>query len=91
MSARKLHYYFEAHTICVLTNQLLNDIFGNRDSSSWISKRVMELSEYVVDFEKRSAVKSQIMADFVAEWMEPNSRNEGIIPESPWLISYNKA
>jgi hypothetical protein len=51
----------------------------------------MELSEYVVDFEKRSAVKSQIMADFVAEWMEPNSRNEGIIPESPWLISYNKA
>jgi hypothetical protein len=29
MSARKLRHYFQAHTIKVLTNQLLNDIFGN--------------------------------------------------------------
>jgi hypothetical protein len=27
MSARKLRHYFEAHTIKVLTNQTLNDIF----------------------------------------------------------------
>jgi hypothetical protein len=33
VSAGKLHHYFEAHTIKVLTNQLMNDIFGNRDSS----------------------------------------------------------
>jgi hypothetical protein len=33
MSARKLRHYFEAHIIEVLTNQLLNDIFSNRDSS----------------------------------------------------------
>jgi hypothetical protein len=45
MSARKLHHYFEAHTIKVLTNQPLNNIFGNRDSSGKISKWVMELSE----------------------------------------------
>jgi hypothetical protein len=35
---------------------------------------------------KRSAIKSQIMADFVAERTEPGSHNKGIIPESPWLI-----
>jgi diketogulonate reductase-like aldo/keto reductase len=51
-SARKLHHYFKAHTIKVLANQPLNDIFGNRASSSRISKWMMELSEYVVDFEK---------------------------------------
>jgi hypothetical protein len=45
----------------------------------------------VVDFKKRSAIKSQIMADFVADWMEPNSRNDGIIPESPWLVSYDES
>jgi hypothetical protein len=33
MSARKLRYYFQAHAIKVLTNQPLNDIFGNRDIS----------------------------------------------------------
>jgi hypothetical protein len=57
MSARKLQHYFEAHTIKVLTNQLLHDILGNRDSSSRISTWAMELSEYVVDFEKRSEIK----------------------------------
>jgi hypothetical protein len=43
MSARKLRHYFEAHTIKVLTNQPLNDIFGNRDSSGRISKWAIEL------------------------------------------------
>jgi hypothetical protein len=38
MSARKLRHYFEVHTIKVLSSQLLNNIFGNRDSSKRISK-----------------------------------------------------
>jgi hypothetical protein len=59
MSARKLHHYFEAHTIKVL--------FSNRDNSDRISKWAMELLKNVVDFKKRSAIKSQILADFVAE------------------------
>jgi predicted regulator of amino acid metabolism with ACT domain len=67
MSAQKLRHYFKVHTIKVLTNQPLNDIFGNRDNSRRISKWAMELSEHVVNFEKHSAIKSQILADFVAE------------------------
>jgi hypothetical protein len=58
MSFRKLRHYFEAHTIKVLTNQSLNDVFSNRDSSGRVSKWGMELSECVVDFEKRSVIKS---------------------------------
>jgi uncharacterized membrane protein YwzB len=38
MSSQKLRHYFEAHTIKVLTNQPLNNIFSNRDSSRRISK-----------------------------------------------------
>jgi hypothetical protein len=67
-------------------NQLINDIFGNRDSSGRVSKWAMELLEYIVDFEKRSAIKSHIVANFVAEWTEPGSLTEGIVPESLWLI-----
>jgi hypothetical protein len=58
MSTNKLRHYFEAHTINVLTNQPLNDIFSNRDSSGRNSKWAMELSKYLVDFEKCSAIKS---------------------------------
>jgi hypothetical protein len=37
----------------------------------------MELSELVIDFEKRSAIRSQVIADFIADWMEPSSYTEG--------------
>jgi hypothetical protein len=70
----------------VLTNQPLNDKFGNRDSSGRISKWAMELSEYVVDFKKRSAIKSHVLANFIAEWLESGPPTDGIVPEAPWLV-----
>jgi hypothetical protein len=32
----------------------------------------MELSEHVVDFEKRSAIKSQVLSNFIAILMSPS-------------------
>jgi hypothetical protein len=80
ISACMLRHYFKAHTIKVLTNQPLNGIFGNRDSSGRINKWAMELSEHVADFEKHSAIKSQILAKFVVEWTEPGSTILGVVP-----------
>jgi hypothetical protein len=87
MSACKLQHYFKAHTIKVLTSQPLNGIFDNRDTFGRISKWAMELLEHVVDFEKCIAIKSQILANFVVEWMEPGFTVEGPVPEAAWLIS----
>jgi hypothetical protein len=86
MSACKLWHYFEAHTIRIPTNQPLNDIFENRDRFRRISKWAMELSEHVVDFEKCSTIMSQILADFMTEWMESGFATGGAVPESPWLV-----
>jgi hypothetical protein len=51
----------------------------------------MELLEYVIDFKKCSAIKSQVLADFVAEWMEPGSMIEGEVPKTPWVAYCNGA
>jgi hypothetical protein len=91
MSARKLQHYFEAHRVRVLTNQPLNDICGNRDSSSRIGKWAMELSEHVIDFEKRNAIKSQVLADFIADWMEPSSYTKGTVIDTPWQVYCDRA
>jgi hypothetical protein len=80
MASRKLRHYFEAHRIKVLTSQSL------RESSGRISKWALELSEHVVDFEKLSAIKSQVLADFVSDWTEPNSFDDGPIPDSIWTL-----
>jgi hypothetical protein len=74
MCSWKLQHYFEAHTIRVLMNQPLHYIFGNSDNSERIRKWATELSEYVINFERRSTIKSQILVDFVVEWMEPQSQ-----------------
>jgi hypothetical protein len=51
----------------------------------------MELLEHVTDFEKCSTIKSQILADFIVEWIELGFAIEGPIPESPWLVYCNGA
>jgi hypothetical protein len=46
----------------------------------------MELSEHMVDFEKRSDIKSQVLADFIADWMEPSSYTEGTVVDMLWQV-----
>jgi hypothetical protein len=72
-------------------NQPLNDIFGNHDSSGRIGKWAMELSEHVIDFEKRSAIKSQVLADFIADWTKPSSYTEGTFVDTPWQVYCDRA
>jgi hypothetical protein len=83
LSTRKLRRYFEAHRVRVLTNQPLNDILGDQDCSGRIGQWAMELSKHVVDFEKRNAIKSRVLADFIVHWMEPSSYTEGLVNDTP--------
>jgi capsule polysaccharide export protein KpsC/LpsZ len=76
MAARKLRHYFEGHRIRVITNEPLNDLFVNKEASTRIIKWGAELSEYTVDFERRSAIKLQVLEDFVIDWTSP-TRNPG--------------
>jgi hypothetical protein len=49
-----------------------------------------ELSEYIVDFERRSAIKSQVLADFVVDWTSPTQNLDEEIP-TPWIVQCNGA
>jgi hypothetical protein len=46
-------------------------LFTNKEASTRIIKWGAELSEYTVDFERRSAIKSQVLAYFVVDWTSP--------------------
>jgi hypothetical protein len=48
----------------------LEDILHNRDAIGRISKWAVELGALNVDFTPRKAIKSQALADFIAEWIE---------------------
>jgi hypothetical protein len=56
-------------------------LFANREASTRIIKWGAELSEYVVDFERRSAIKSKVLVDFVVDWTSPVQNFEVNVPE----------
>jgi hypothetical protein len=89
MAARKLRHYFKGHRIRVITNQPLNDLFANKEASTRI-KWGAELSEYTVDFERRSAIKSQVLADFIVDWTSP-THNPGEEILTPWVVQCDGA
>jgi ribonuclease HI len=90
MAARKLRHYFEGHRIRVITNQPQNDLFANREASTRIIKWGVELSEYIMDFERRSAIKLQVLADFVVDWTSPTQNLDEEIPTS-WIVQCDGA
>jgi hypothetical protein len=65
-------------------------LFANREASTRIIKWGAELSEYVVDFERRSAIKSQVLADFFVDWTSPTQNFEENAPE-PWIVQCDGA
>ena len=71
MASRKRRHYFEGHRTIVVTSQPIHDLFHNREASARISKWDAELSEFYIDFERRTAIKSQVLTDFIAEWTNP--------------------
>jgi hypothetical protein len=54
----------------VITDFPLTDILHNQDATRRISKWVVELGALSIDFKPCTAIKSQALVDFMAEWRE---------------------
>jgi hypothetical protein len=90
MAARKLRHYFEGQRIRVITNQPLNYLFADKEASTRIIKWGADLSEYTVGFERRSAIKSQVLADFVVDWTS-TTHNPDEEMLAPWVVQCDGA
>ena len=67
MTSRKLRHYFQAHKVTVVSSFPLREVVRNKDIVGLIAKWVVELSQFDVHFVPRTAIKSQVLADFVAD------------------------
>jgi hypothetical protein len=70
ITLRKLCHYFQAHKIVVPSSFPLWEIIRNRDSNGRIVKWSVELGEFDIELCPKQAIKSQILADFLSEWIE---------------------
>jgi hypothetical protein len=67
---RKLLHYFEAHPVTVVSSFPLGEIIRNPDITGRIAKWSVELMGETLAYAPRKAIKSQILADFIAEWTD---------------------
>jgi ribonuclease HI len=68
LARRKLQHYFEAHPVIVVSSFPLGEIIRNLVAAGRIAKWSVELMGETLSYAPRKAIKSQILADFVAEW-----------------------
>jgi hypothetical protein len=54
----------------VITDFPPADILHKQDATGRISKWAVELEALTIDFKPRTAIKSQALVDFMAEWRE---------------------
>ena len=84
MTSRKVSHYFDEHPITVVSSAPLSDILNNPDATGRVAKWNIELSPRDLRFKHPTAIKAQVLPDFVIEWMEvqtpgpPDLSNRGI-------------
>jgi hypothetical protein len=88
ITSRKLRHYFQEYSISVVTDYPLNDILRNQDATGRISKWAVELGALNIDFKPQTAIKSQALVDFMAEWRENQLPTPTECPEH-WVMYFD--
>jgi hypothetical protein len=70
LARHKLCQYFEAHPVTVVSSLPWGKIIRNPDAAGRIAKWSVELVGETLAYVSRKAIKSQILADFIAEWTD---------------------
>ena len=65
---RKLPYYFQSHTVVVLTQLSLRSLLRSVDYTGRIAKWGTILGAFDIKYMRRTSVKGQVLADLVAEF-----------------------
>jgi ribonuclease HI len=89
MASCKLRHY-EAFKVRVTSDRGLGELFRNPEASVRIAKWTAELSGYHITFEPRTAIKSQVLADFIVDWTRLTRQQEEP-PENVWTIHCDDA
>ena len=66
--AQKLKPYFQAHTMVILTDKPLRKAMSSLEVVGRMALWVVELSEFDIQYQLRTAIKGQVVADFIAEF-----------------------
>ncbi|KAL2241094.1 UNVERIFIED_CONTAM: Retrovirus-related Pol polyprotein from transposon [Sesamum indicum] len=87
VTARHLRPYFQSHKVVVLTNHPLKHVMSRPEASERLIKWAVELGQYDIEYQTRTAQKAQVLTDFITELSgglkEPEAADH---PYSKWML-----
>ncbi|XP_072094204.1 uncharacterized protein [Arachis hypogaea] len=81
-SARRLRPYFQSHVIHVRTDHPLRQVLHKPEIAGRLIKWAVELSEFDIRYQPRGPIKSQFLADFIAELTLPSEEDHA----KQWIL-----
>ena len=78
-ATRKLHHYFQAHTVVVITQLPLQALLRKSNYTGRIAKWGTKLGAYDVKYMHWTTIKGKVLADFVAEFVEGVPKEENAV------------
>ena len=92
-ATRKLRPYFQAHTIEVPTEYPMKQVLQKPETSGRLMKWAIELSEFDIRYKPKTAIKGQVLADFVMEFIsvEPAENAQTPTDLPIWKLSVDGA
>jgi hypothetical protein len=88
MTKRKLRHYFDAHPITVVSKYPLGEVIQNPETEGRIAKWALELMGQNISYAPHSAIKSQVLVDFVVEWTEIQNPPASVEHET-WIMYFD--
>ena len=83
-AAYKLKPYFQAHIVVVLTNKPLRRAMSSLEAAGWMALWAIELSEFDVQYRPCTAIKGQVVTDFILKFSNMEGQGVGVCPQ--WSI-----
>ena len=88
-TAQKLKPYFQAHTIIVLTDKPLKRVMNGPEAAGRMALWAVELSEFDIQYRPRTAIKGQVVADFIVKFILKDDQKAKKIPQ--WNVYTNES
>src|SRR4051812_5479850 len=70
MTSRKVSHYFDEHPITIVSSAPLAYILNNIGVTGRVTEWNIELSPRDLQFKHPTAIKAQVLPDFLVEWIE---------------------
>jgi len=83
-ATRKLKSYFQAYTIVVLMDKPLRRATSSPEAAGRIALWVVELSEFDIRYRPRTAIKGQVVVDFIVKFTLMEGQGAEEVPQ--WSV-----